>query len=159
MVAPVPCGGTVNAALDVRNRRDSQAQFSEMRRTALVTSSGVILSFLLACGGHWLTYSLVSGTYEIYKDDYMLISLIQTFLVLPLTSALVGTLVGTLLLHIQWLYGGVCLAPLTLYLLYESRAEGAVFMLCVIYLSVSTLSAFLVSGWRNRKTIGQRQHV
>lgn len=145
--------------LDVRNSCDSQGRFTDMRRTAFVTSSGVILSFLLAGGGHWLTYSLVSGTYEIYKDDYVLISIIQMLVVLPLTSAAVGAVVGILLLNNQWLYGGVCLTPLVSYLLYESRPEGAVFMLCVIYLSIGILAAMLVSRWRKGKAIGRPQHV
>ena len=130
-----------------------------MRRTVLVISSGAILSFLLASGGHWLIYSLVSGTHEAFKDDYIEISMIQILVVLPLASILCAGFVGILLLKRQGLYGGVCLLPLTVYLLYESRGAGAMVLLCLIYIGVGILTALLVSRQRNRKALSQPEHA
>lgn len=122
-----------------------------MRRSFLVVSSGILISFLIADGGHWLTYALVSGKYGTYKDDYLIISIIQTLGVLPLTSIIVGAFTGLLLPQRQWFYAAAALAPLVLYLLYESRADGTVLMLCLTYLGIGVATAAAVSWWRNRK--------
>jgi hypothetical protein len=65
-----------------------------MRREVLVIVSGAVLSLLLAGGGLRLVYWLVSGTYEIYKDDFVEIVIIETMVVLPLMSILVGAFVA-----------------------------------------------------------------
>ena len=130
-----------------------------MKRTALVTLSGAALSFLLASGGHWLIYSLVSGSHESYKDDYVEISIIHTLVVLPLMAMAVGAFVATLLPPNQWWTAGVSLLPLLAYLLYESEGAGAMVFLCLIYLSIGILAALLVCWWRRRKAPGRQQHV
>jgi cytochrome bd-type quinol oxidase subunit 1 len=128
-----------------------------MRREVLVIVSGAILSFLLASGGHWLVYRLVSGTHESYKDDLVEISIIQTLAILPLMSILVGAFVAALLPRKPWLAAGVCLLPLTVYLLYLAGPDGAMILLCLIYLSLSIMMALLVSWLRKRKEQGRRQ--
>ena len=124
-----------------------------MRRTALVTFLGAILSFVLAGGGHWLLYSLVSGTHETHKDDYIQISILQMLVILPSTSLLVGALVGSLLPYNQWRSAVVCLLPLIIYLSYQSRAEAVMVLLCLIYLGIGRLSALLVSRSRLKRRV------
>jgi hypothetical protein len=55
---------------------------NQRRKTFLVFVSAAILSFVLASAGHRITYSLLMGSYDSYKDDYVLISIIETLLVL-----------------------------------------------------------------------------
>ena len=129
----------------------------DMRRTAWVILSGAILSFLLNRGGNLLADWLVSGTHQNYKDDYVEIIILQTFLILPLTSFLVGTFVGILLPYHQWLFAGVCLLPFIIYMLYQAGSETV--LLGLVYLGICMLTALLVSWLRTRKALTYRQHV
>jgi hypothetical protein len=121
----------------------------QMRRLILVFVAAVIMSFLIAVGGHWITYSFLIGRYEIYKDAYVVISIIETLLVFPLASISTGVLVALLEPKRGWWLAGVSLLPLLGYWLYQMFA-AEVLMLCLIHESLTMISAFLISQWRRR---------
>src|SRR6185503_7994028 len=122
----------------------------QWRKPFLVFVTAAILYVLIVVVGHRVTYSLLIGRYENYKDAYVVISIIETVLLIPLASISIGVFVAFLEPERGWWLAGVSLLPLFGYWLYQVFAPP-VFTLWFINETLTMISAFLVSRWR-RKT-------
>jgi len=121
----------------------------QWRKPFLVFVTAAILYVLIVVVGHRVTYSLLIGRYENYKDAYVVISIIETVLLIPLASISIGVFVAFLEPERGWWLAGVSLLPLFGYWLYQMFAPP-VFTLWFINETLTMISAFLVSRWRRR---------
>jgi hypothetical protein len=85
----------------------------------------------------------------------MSVYLNEIYLILPATSLAVGIFTGLLEQQNRWWLAGVSLLPLMASMLYASFDGGVVILAC-IYLSLSLLSAWLVSLYRERRKARNR---
>jgi hypothetical protein len=128
----------------------------QWRKPFLVFLTAAILYVLIVVVGHRVTYSLLIGRYEIYKDAYVVISIIETVLLVPLASIAIGVFVAILEPERGWWLAGVSLLPLFGYQLYQMFAPP-VFTLWFINETLTMISAFLVSRWRRKTRRRQRE--
>ena len=130
-----------------------------MRRTLVIFVSAAALSFSLAFIGHRVTYGLMIGRFQNYKDAAVVISVIETLVVFPLMSILVGIFVGWLEQERRWWLAGVSLAPFLGYFLIISAFDGRIFMLCTFYALLSLTAAFTISRWKRMAVSRRKQQI
>jgi uncharacterized membrane protein len=125
------------------------SQLTANRKTIRLFLVATATSFALIYGGHWLAYLYVHNKELNNKDEFINISLIDSLLLMPVISVVVGIFIGSLEQKNRWWVAGISLLPLLTSILYRSF-DGGLLLLSCIYLFLSLLSSWFVSWWRHR---------
>jgi uncharacterized membrane protein len=119
------------------------------RKTIRLFLVATATSFALTYSGHWLAYLYVQNKGLNNKDEFINIYLIDSLLLMPVISVVVGIFIGSLEQKNRWWMAGISLLPLLTSILYRSFDGGLLFLSC-IYLFLSLLVSWFISWWGHK---------
>src|SRR5262245_42718844 len=123
-----------------------------MLRNFIGFIAGVLLSYVFILVGWRLAWLVIVGTADRTDNKGAIVTLmvVQTAIIAPAVSVVVGAVVASIVVRARWWLGGVAIVPLIIHGLIRSGAHRPEIIFSVLCIILAVAAAFAVSRFKSR---------